>query len=243
MNMKSTMKMKQLAGLLSVVGLGSASAVTALIDFGRTDASAASPYNAVPTVFGANATTGTIGLSDTSSNATGWSVVVTDTGSGNGGNAGGGADVNSFPGGLLGFDTDALSNSIYGNQGAGTTPSMVLSFSGLDAGATYDLLLYGSRANAQGVDQRWSLTQGTGGADVSHFSELNDSVYVDWAGVSPNGSGVIEVTIDSPVGQGADNIGALALNFGSISESVPEPSGVTLLGLSLGVLFLRRKRG
>lgn len=228
------------AGMISAMTITSTSAVTALIDFGRADASAASPYNPAVMVFGANGSTGAVALNDTTTAPTGWTVTVTDVGSGNGGNAGGGADVNSFPAGLSGFDSDALRNSIYSNQGGGANPSMVLTFDGLSSLNTYDLVLYGSRANAQGLDQRWSLTQGTGGADVDHNSELNNSVFVDWTNISPNGSGVIEVTINSP---GPDNLGALALNFGSITENaIPEPSGSSLLALGLGTLLIRRKR-
>ncbi|MDA7868631.1 PEP-CTERM sorting domain-containing protein [bacterium] len=222
--------------------LGSAHAATALIDFGRTDAAAASPYNSAPVAGanGPNATTGAVALLDTTGTGTGWTVTVTDIGSGNGGNAGAGADVAAFPVDLSSYEAAALANSIFANQGAGSNPAMTLTFSGLSTSSTYDLLLYGSRANAQGANQRWSLTQGSGGADVDHFSENNSTTYVDWPGVTPDGSGSIQVTINSP---GPDSIGALALNFGSISENaVPEPSGVCLLGVGLGLLFLRRKR-
>ncbi|MDA7868632.1 hypothetical protein N9B28_02370 [bacterium] len=198
--------------------VGSLSATTALIDFGRTDAAAASPYNSAP-IAGANAsgaTTGVVALSDTSSADTGWTVTVTEIGSGNGGNAGAGADVVSFPGDLSGFEAAALTNSIFANQGGATDPAMTLTFAGLSPNGTYDLLLYGSRANAQGANQRWSLTQGRGGADVDHFSELNATTFVDWVGITANESGEIEVTINSP---GPDRVGALALNFASITET------------------------
>ncbi|MDA7882118.1 hypothetical protein N9A94_07405 [Akkermansiaceae bacterium] len=198
--------------------MGFAQATTALIDFGRADAAAPSTYNSAP-ILGANAsdvTTGAVDLSDTSSTATGWTVTVTETGSGSGGNAGAGADVTSFPPDLASYETAALANSIFANQGGASDPAMILLFSGLSPTGSYDLILYGSRANAQGADQRWSLTQGSGGADVDQNSELNDTVYVDWEGVTPNASGEIEITINSP---GPDMIGALALNFASITET------------------------
>lgn len=69
---------------------------------------------------------------------------------------------------------------------------------------------------AETIDQGWSLTQGSGGEDVDQNSELNDSVYVDWKSITPNASGEIEITINSP---GPDMIGALALNFASITET------------------------
>ncbi len=239
--MKNTHKLLIHSTLVCTAMLGSAHAATALIDFGLGTAAAASPYNSAAIIAtGGTGTTGAIALNDTDSAATGWTVTVIGAGSGNTGNAGGGANVTAFPAGLSGFDGDALRNSIFANQGGGSNPAMTLQFSGLQSSATYDLLLYGSRANAQGVDQRWSLTEGTGGADVDQNSELNATVFVDWAGITPNDSGIIEVTINSP---GPDNIGALALNFASISENaIPEPSGVSLLGLGLGALFLRRKR-
>ena len=71
-----------------------------------------------------------------------------------------------------------------------------------------------------------------------HGSELNATVAVDWAGISPNGSGVIQITINSP---GPDRSGARALNFSSITE-VPEPSAVLLLGLGDFGLLARRRR-
>ncbi|MDA7881738.1 PEP-CTERM sorting domain-containing protein [Akkermansiaceae bacterium] len=237
--MKTTNKTKKAAGLLSVMALGSASAVTALIDFGTSNTPT---YNqAAMGAAGSAATTGVVALNDTAAAPTGWTVTVLNTGSGNGGNAGAGANALIFPAAVSGFETTAVQDSIYANQGAGVNPAMVVTFAGLSTSATYDLLLYGSRLNAQGADQQWSLTEGTGGGLVSHFSEDNQTTVVDWTSVSPNGSGVIEILINAdPAG---DNVGALALNFGSITENaIPEPSGASLLGLSLGMLFLRRKR-
>ena len=192
---------------------GLASAKTALIDFGRADATAASPYNAAVMITGL---TGDVALIDTDSLATGWTVSVTENGNGNGGSAGAGADVTAFPVDLAGFDAAALGDSIFANQGTPANPSMILLFTGLVPTGNYDLLLYGSRANAQGADQRWSLTKGTGGANVDHFSELNATTYVNWTGLIPNASGELEVTINSP---GPDATGALALNFASLTET------------------------
>lgn len=235
------MKTKQLAGLFSVVALGSASAATALIDFGTSNTPS---YNQAAIIGAATptSTTGAVALNDTTTAPTGWTVTVTGAGSGNAGNAGAGANVSVFPAAVVGFETTALQDSIYSNQGGGSNPAMVLSFAGLDSSLTYDLLLYGSRLNGQGVDQQWTLTEGTGGALVSHGSLDNQTTVVDWTSVSPNGSGVIEILLNTdPAG---DRIGALALNFGSITENaIPEPTGASLLGLSLGMLFLRRKRG
>ncbi len=212
-----THKHKIHALLVSMALAGSSSATTALIDFGLGTAAADSPYNSAAIIAtGADGTTGEVPLSDTDSMETNWTVTVTDAGTGNSGNAGGGANVTAFPAELAAFDPAALGNSIFANQGGGTDPAMILLFSGLAPSGSYDLILYGSRANAQGVDQRWSLTQGSGGDDVDHNSELNSTVFVDWVGITPNENGEIEVTINSP---GPDMVGALALNFASITET------------------------
>jgi hypothetical protein len=206
-----TIKIHAFLSLMAMLGL--ASAKTALIDFGRADATAASPYNAAVMITGL---TGDVALIDTDSVATGWTVSVTENGNGNGGSAGAGADVTALPVDLAGFDAAALGDSIFANQGTPANPSMILLFTGLVPTGNYDLLLYGSRANAQGADQRWSLTKGTGGANVDHFSELNATTYVNWTGLIPNASGELEVTINSP---GPDFTGALALNFASLTET------------------------
>ena len=235
--MKQTIKMKIYSSLALAAMVGSASATTVLIDFGRSANAAASPYNSVVMLSGV---TGNVALLDTASAATGWTISVTEDGNGNGGSAGAGADVTSFPAALSAFDAAALGDSLFANQGNPQVASMTMLLTGLSTTSTYDILLYGSRANGQGIDQRWSLTEGTGGADVDHFSELNATDFVDWSAIAPNASGEIEVTINSP---GPDTAGALALNFGSITENpVPEPSGTSLLGLGLAALSLRRKR-
>ena len=74
---------------------------------------------------------------------------------------------------------------------------------------------------------------------VAHPSEANDTVAVDWKGIIPNASGEISVLINAA---DTDNIGAVALNFASISTSVPEPSSCLLLGLAGLGLATRRKR-
>ncbi len=199
----------------------SVGATTALIDFGRADNVAPAPYNAATHMGGnqSGATTGLVPLNDTAGTPTGWAVVVTEDGSGNGGNAGVTADVTAFPTPALdGYDVKALQDSLFANNGGGTAPGMTVGLTGLDATATYDLLLYGSRANGQSVpNQIWHLAEGTGGTDVVHPSGLNATVAVDWKGIRPNAGGRIVFTIKSatPTTGGV----ALALNFASITEN------------------------
>ena len=218
-----------IAGLVTALP---AAGATALIDFGVADTPS---YNQI------QSGSGTVALNDTAAAPTGWSVVVTNNGSGNIGNAGAGANVSSFPASLAGFEASALRDSIFANQGnGGSDPAMLLTFSGLATGGSYDLLLYGSRANGQSADQQWTLVAGTGGAMVSHPSEQNSTVVVEWPGIVADSSGVISIQLNA---NATDNLGALALNFGSISgAAVPEPSSSLLLGLAGLALVGRRKR-
>lgn len=225
----------------SMITAESMTATTVLIDFGRSNSvtagsEAPSPYNiaAIPGNV-SNATTGDVALSDTGTNPTGWTVNVTENGSGNGGRAGSGADVFAYPAAVAGFDGDALKDSLFANDGGGTNVSMIVTIAGLDDTKTYDLLFYGSRSNGQNVFQTWSLTEGAGGADVSHNSLNNNATVVDWNGISTNGSGVIAFSITG-TGDGA----AAAINFGQIIE-VPEPSSLALFGLG-SLLVARRRR-
>jgi hypothetical protein len=207
------------------------SASTVLIDFGRTGNTTGSPYN--------NVQFAPVALQDTTLAATGWTIDVTEDGSGSGGEAGAGADVAVFPAAVSSFATTALQDSLFAN---GASASMTVSVSGLDDGLSYDLLFYGSRLNGQNIpDQTWTLTEGAGGAPVVHPSLDNQTVVVDWEGLSTNGSGIIEFTIT-----GATS-GALALNFGRIIENsaatVPEPSTIVLAAIGLlGLAFHRRRR-
>ena len=230
------------SGILSLLS-PTAGAATVLIDFGRgaghslgdnSTSGGVDTYNNIqqnPNVDGV--TTGNVALVDTSGSGAGWSINVTEDGNGFGGSSGAGADVATFPAAVSGFETTALEDTIFAN---GSSASMTVTLTGLDVSKTYDLLFYGSRDNGQNVNaQTWSLTQGTGGANVVHQSENNQTVVVDWDGLSTNGSGVIAFTISG------SNNGALALNFGQIIE-VPEPSTTALLGLGGLALILRRRK-
>ena len=110
---------------------------------------------------------------------------------------------------------------------------------GLNPALTYDLLFYGSRSNLQNILQTWHVTQtgGTVPADVTYNSLANSTTFVDWKGLVPTSGGVIQFSVTGP----DLAAGALALNFGSITE-VPEPSSVLALGLAGSLLGLRRRR-
>ena len=88
-----------------------------------------------------------------------------------------------------------------------------MTIAGLDNSKIYDLLFYGSRANASGT-QTWDLTVGSGTApQVSHDSANNTTTVVDWNGIAPN-AGVIAFTVN------VTGVGAVgALNFGEVVES------------------------
>ena len=210
--------------------LSSAQAAPVLIDFGRTDNTSSAAYNNLDFLGanGNNVTTGVVVLTDTAAAGTGWSIVVVEDGNSNGGDAGSAADVGTAPAAILPFEQNAWEDSIFAN---GTASGMTVSLIGLNDSLTYDLLLYGSRANGQSSIQTWHITQGSGAADVVHASGLNTTTVVDWDGISTNGSGVIAFTVTGGT--------AIALNFASINE-VPEPA--TLALAAMGLVGWRRRR-
>ncbi len=162
-----------------------------------------------------------------------WTATVADTGNGNGGDAGDGADHDlALPAAVAGFAATATRDSLFAN---GSAAQLTVTIAGLDVASNYDLLFYGSRGN-NGPTQTWSLTAGSGGADVSHGILDNTTTVVDWDNLSTNGSGVIAFTISG--NSGSDGIG---INFGQISQ-VPEPSALMLLGIAVGLVLLRRRR-
>lgn len=225
---------------------GIVNADTILIDFGR-GTNVATGYTSVAMVGAPDSDGNTSG--DVSLGSTGWTINVaeTDPSTANtrAGNAGSGADVAIVPTELSGYDTQAVEDLIYGNKaniGAPFEAQLTVTISGLvDDGFVYDLLFYGSRLNNGGLTQVWSLTQGTGGADVTHNSFDNRTTVVDWNGISTNGSGIIEFTITSDTIH--EETGSVALNFGEItSVKIPEPSTIVLSGLALAGLGLRRRQ-
>lgn len=121
--------------------------------------------------------------------------------------------------------------------------------SGLTAGYTYDLYLYGSQGedgygttfhidNGSPADRRVDGGNGSSfvAGDVVTNSMVPLSNYVVFSGVAPNGSGQITGTFQSA----EDNYGIF--NGAQVVTAVPEPStGVLLLAGMAGMALLRRK--
>ena len=108
----------------------SAQATLILLDFGRTENTTSGIYNNISyPASGGTVTTGVVPLFDTGLAATGWSITVSDIGSGNGGNAGGGADIGSVPPAISGFEQTAYEDSFFanGNSPGQSTTVAVLS--------------------------------------------------------------------------------------------------------------------
>lgn len=239
--MKCTINRKMLRTLALIATIGHTYAATVLIDFGNASGTPAGYTEAAIT--GANGdgiTTGDVALG-----ATGWTINVTETGALNGGNAGSGANygtvIGDYPGELSGFEVTALQDGMFANaDGTSGNSQLTVTISGLTNGYDYDLLFYGARGNAAdplGAD--WDITTGIGGGATINTDILNNSTdVVDWDGIKSVG-GEIVFTITS-VGTGYDSV--IALNFGEIIETVPEPSSLALLGLGGFALMLRRKR-
>jgi len=178
---------------------------------------------------------GVIGLINSAGQATGWSVQIS-------GSqilaAGGGADIVNL---VLTGDALDLANTYHVNawkDSIATYDDVVVSLTGLDDAELYNLQFFGSRLNRD-VNMVWSITKGSGGADVTYGS-LNTSEVVDWSNISTDGNGEIEVTL-SLDGFIAGNQTIGAMNFASI-EVVPEPGTIGLSLVGVGALFLFRRK-
>lgn len=122
------------------------------------------------------------------------------------------------------------------NNAGATDPIVSLSFTGLAASQTYDILFYSARGNNGSVATNIGVTTGTGtGASIS--DSLNNDSEVGLFSATTTASG--ELTLTYTVGGNSNQVGAL--NFMSIT-AVPEPSSTALLGLSGLALILRRRR-
>lgn len=111
--------------------------------------------------------------------------------------------------------------------GAGN--SMTLTFSGLAAG-TYSLNGFsGASSLAKGV---FSLN----GADSSEITAaVGTGAALSWSDIVVGEDGTLSLTVTSTEGN-------LCLNFLQLTQNVPEPSTALLSCLSLGGIFLRRRR-
>ena len=240
--MNKTMTSKLFGAALMAGGLlGTSAQAAVLIDFGRPDNETTgatdtnnnphfNPLAYIDPLDPLNRTdkgtwdSGVLGLVDTSNAATGWSIQIEMD---FGGEATVAADVVATHVDIAGFEQTAWEDSMFVQTNA------TFSITGLNDALTYDLLFYGSRS-VKNPSQTWSITKGSGGGDVTHGPLNNITTVVDWDGISTDGNGEIEFTITSTGKQSA-------INFGQITEAVPEPSSLALIGLG-GLCVLRRRR-
>ncbi len=238
-----------------LLGSGSSQAATALLDFGPTPTtppagvlsvvsymSSGTTYNQVGgTQINVGSSLTSTAFSDTAGAALVWTLTLgnTSTGISNTGNVGAAAYETTFPAALSGtYATSALQDSLFVNAQANQVAEFTVTINNLTVDQSYDLLMYGSRRNAQNRFQTWTLIAGSGTAlPVSHDSLANTGTLVDWDAIQPDSSGRIAFTISS----NAAAAGANALNFIEIKE-VPEVSSAVLGGLAGLMLLARRRR-
>ncbi|MGJ8676505.1 MAG: PEP-CTERM sorting domain-containing protein [Akkermansiaceae bacterium] len=238
-------KLHIIAQTVSLLGLSVASqAAVTLIDFGSAAGNAGSTYNLIngggATGSGSITTVeGTYALSDTTGSSAG-QVIVSSNGTGaNWGDSGAGANyTGTKPSTLSSFEAAALDDGLFMNNAGAINPIVSLSFTGLEANQEYSITFYSGRGNNGGATSDIAVTLGTGtGASIAN--SFNNATDVGTFTATTTSSG--ELTLQFTTGSGGAGQVA-ALNFLSLNSVVPEPSSVTLLGLSSIGLILRRKR-
>lgn len=238
--------------LVVVLPLSVASAqYTANIDFGRNNNQTAG-YNNVGHAASGNVLNGdTYSIFDTTGAGTGISLIVNPDaamgGPANGSYAGAGADyTGAVPSIFSGIASSALTDSIFiRNQNGNpadpldTTATRVeFELTGLNAGFTYDLLIYGSRGNNGGVTSYFASDDGGTTYSGQSFNIFNNSTgFAQFTGLS--GSSSISLVATTPGDPGLQG----AINFMQITASaVPEPTSAGLLLIAGVSCVLRRRR-
>lgn len=147
--------------------------------------------------------------------------------------------------GLPGFETFAKDGYFVDNRnsnsphGVGNEFGFILTYSGLDPNATYDLSVWvNANVNNFFDSTTWAVTTGTGDSDVESYGDSSSDV-LDWTNVASDASGNIVLTNEA-IANG--NFASTFIAFASISESVPEPSSATFLTLAMLRLLLARRR-
>jgi hypothetical protein len=230
--------MKKTITITGILALSadSASAAISYIDLGISSQTTTGNYNnmtggtgAVPNNL-ANMIDNTGATTDIGVEYVGNNITLAGT-AGTGANFDVPGDGPSYPTVLSGISSSALRDGLFINENGVIT----LTFTGLDAGMTYDFLAYGARGNG-GVGVTYTATgANTENGSISSVSD-NGTETVNLTGITANGSNEITFVV-------TDLGGAGALNFLQITSSpIPEPSSTALLGLGGLALILRRRK-
>jgi len=115
----------------------------------------------------------------------------------------------------------------------------VITFSNLNANATYNFILFGSRATVAGKDMTTVYQiDGTTTQSVTVDPQSNASTVWQIGGVHPK----FDKTIGLTVSEGTANNYFGYLNVMRVEEVVPEPASMSLLGVGTAASLLLRRR-